>query len=100
VLNGMLLIAVGAIWASVWLSDRAKSLAYWATLIGAYSNWLVTSLNAAYGTSSPVLNTTMRGTPLQETLMFWGFMFVGAAITVAMAMILWGLRAKARQAGS
>jgi len=45
-LNGIFLIALGAVWAEVRLRPRAKAIAYWSALYGTYVNWLFTVLAA------------------------------------------------------
>jgi len=52
VMNGILLMALGAVWTEVRLSSLAKALAYWTALCGTYGNWLVTTLAAAFGTAA------------------------------------------------
>src|SRR5262245_25424058 len=47
-LNGIFLIALGAIWSEVRLAPWAKATAYFAALYGAYANWLVTTLAAVF----------------------------------------------------
>ena len=50
-MNGILLLALGAIWSDVKLSPRPKSAAYWCGLFGTYGNWLVTTFAAPYSFS-------------------------------------------------
>jgi len=94
VLNGILLIAVGAVWVDIRLTDRAKSLVYWAALYGTYANWGVTTLAAIMGTGalSPVTGVGHSGAPWQETLVTVGFISVGLAIIGVAIALLWGLR--------
>ena len=44
VMNGIFLLALGAIWTQVQLPRAAKGAAYWTALYGTYVNWLVTTL--------------------------------------------------------
>jgi hydroxylaminobenzene mutase len=94
VMNGILLLVIGAIWADVQLSLRTKAIAYWATLYGAYANWAVTLLAALFATSamSPVTGAGHAAAPWQERLVTLGFVSVGVAILVAALLMLWGLR--------
>ena len=94
VLNGILLIAVGAVWVDIRLADRAKTLVYWAALYGTYANWGVTTLAAIMGTGalSPVTGVGHSGAPWQETLVTVGFISVGLAIIGVAIALLWGLR--------
>ena len=46
VMNGTLLIAVGAAWTEVRLSPSLKAAAFWSALYGTYLNWGITTLAA------------------------------------------------------
>jgi (hydroxyamino)benzene mutase len=96
VMNGIFLIAVGAIWHHVKLAPPAKTTAFWLTLYGTYLNWVFTLLAAILGTGalSPITAPGRSGLPWQESLVTAGFMSVGMAIVLASVMILWGLRSK------
>jgi (hydroxyamino)benzene mutase len=97
VMNGIFLLALGAVWNEVRLSPRTKTVAYWVALYGTYGNWLVTSLAAAFGTAalSPITGAGHRGLPWQETFVTLGFLSVGITIIATSVFALWGLRAKA-----
>ncbi len=97
VMNGMFLLALGAVWNDVHLSPRAKSVAYWLTLVGTYGNWFVTTLSGVFGTGalSPITAAGHSGQPWQESVVLLGFQIVGATITAASVLLLLGLRAKA-----
>ena len=99
VMNGIFLLALGAIWAEVRLPPTAKATAYWAALYGTYVNWLVTTLAAIFGTAalSPITAAGHTGRPWQENLVTAGFMSVGVVIVAFSLLILWGLRARALQ---
>jgi hypothetical protein len=43
-MNGIFLLALGAVWSEVRLASTAKMFAYWAALYGTYVNWLATTL--------------------------------------------------------
>src|SRR5262249_42672120 len=49
VMNGIFLVALGAIWTEVKLPSPAKVMAYWTALYGTYANWLTTTLAAVFG---------------------------------------------------
>src|SRR5215469_954171 len=70
VMNGIFLIALGAIWSEVRLPPSAKAVAYWTALYGTYVNWLVTTLAAVFATAalSPVSAAGHSGLPWQESL--------------------------------
>ncbi len=97
VLNGIFLVALGAIWAEVRLPRAAKAAAYWTALYGTYVNWLVTTLAAIFGTAalSPITAAGHSGRPWQENLVAAGFVSVGIVIVASSLLVLWGLRARA-----
>jgi (hydroxyamino)benzene mutase len=94
VMNGIFLVALGAVWADVRLSPRLRAGAYWSALYGTYVNWGVTSLAAGVGAASlsPITGAGHTALPWQETLVTFGFITVGIAIIAASVLILWGLR--------
>jgi len=97
VMNGTFLIAVGAIWNEVRLSQPAKTSAFWTALYGTYANWLTTTLGAIFGTAaaSPISGAGYLGQPWQETLVGAGFLSVAVSIIAAVLLLIWGLRASA-----
>jgi hydroxylaminobenzene mutase len=97
VMNGILLLALGAAWNEVRLPHSIKLPAYCAALYGAYVNWLVTSIAAAFGTAanSPVTSAGHSGQPWQESLVAMGFLTVAIAIIATSILVLWGLRGTA-----
>jgi len=97
VMNGTFLVALGAVWTGVRLSPGTKAIAYWTALYGAYGNWVITVLAAAFGTAalSPITGAGHRGQAWQESLVAVGFVTVGITIVVSSVLVLWGLRAKA-----
>jgi len=99
VMNGIFLLALGAVWKEVRLSAPAKATAYWTALYGTYVNWLVTTLAAIFGTAalSPITAVGHSGRPWQEDLVTAGFLSVGAVIVACSLLVLWGLRARALQ---
>ena len=56
-MNGIFLVAVGAIWNEVSLSPPAKTAAFWTALYGTYANWVFTTLGAMLGTAAANLIT-------------------------------------------
>jgi hydroxylaminobenzene mutase len=98
-MNGIFLVALGAIWPHVRLSPRLAVIAYWTVLYGTYANWLITILAAIFGTAalSPITGAGHSGQPWQESLVMAGFMSVGITIVVASVLILWGLRKEESQ---
>ena len=98
-MNGIFLIALGAIWPSVRLSTMTTAFAFWTVLYGTYVNWLITVLAAVFGTAalSPITGAGHSGQPWQESLVLAGFMSVGITIVIASALVLWGLRKEVSQ---
>src|SRR6516225_1074230 len=94
VMNGILLLALGAAWNEVRLLHPVKVTAYCTALYGAYANWLVTSIAAAFGTaaSSPITSAGHSGQPWQESVVAMGFLTVTIAIITTSILVLWGLR--------
>ncbi len=97
VLNGTFLLALGAAWTGVRLSQRTSRVAFWMVLYGTYGNWTMTTLAAIFGTAalSPITAAGHSGQPWQESFVTIGFMSIGLAIVGAAAIILWGFRARA-----
>jgi (hydroxyamino)benzene mutase len=100
VMNGIFLLAVGAIWHEVMLPARASIAVYWMLLGGTYGNWAVTTMAALLGTAalSPVTAAGRSAQPWQEALVTAGFVIIGVAIILASVLLLWGLRGKAKPA--
>jgi hydroxylaminobenzene mutase len=94
VMNGIFLLAVGAIWNEVRLSSLLSKIAYWALLCGTYGNWVVTTTAAILGTAalSPITAAGHSAATGQEVLVTTGFVFIGLAIILASSLLLWGLR--------
>ena len=94
VMNGIFLVALGAVWMEVRLSPRLKAGAYWSTLYGTYVNWAITTLAAGFGAASlsPITGAGHSALPWQETVVKFGFITVGIAMIAASVLILWGLR--------
>ena len=99
VMNGIFLLALGAVWNEVRLSPAAKAIAYWTALYGTYVNWLVTTLAAIFGTAalSPITGVGHSGQPWQEIVVTVGFVSVGGVIVACSLLVLWRLRARALQ---
>ena len=97
VMNGILLLALGAAWNEVRLPHPVKVTAYCTALYGTYMNWLVTSIAAAFGTaaSSPITSAGHSGQPWQESFVAVGFITVTIAIIATAILVLWGLRGTA-----
>lgn len=99
VMNGILLLALGASWDEVRLSHPVKLTAYCTALYGTYANWLVTSIGASFGTAagSPITSAGHSGQPWQESFVAIGFLTVTVAIIATSILVLWGLRGTAAE---
>src|SRR5437868_4956923 len=97
VMNGILLLALGAAWNELRLSHPVKVTAYCTALYGTYMNWLATSIAAAFGTaaSSPITSAGHSGQPWQESFVAMGFLTVVIAMIATSVLVLWGLRGTA-----
>jgi (hydroxyamino)benzene mutase len=97
IMNGIFLMALGAIWSEVRLASPTKTIAYWAALYGSYMNWVVTTLAAIFGTAalSPISSAGHTGQPWQEDVVTAGFISVGIVIVASAVLVLWGLRTRA-----
>ena len=98
VMNGILLLALGSVWHEVRLPPACSRAAFWLLLCGAYSNWLVTTLAAVFGTGSmtPIAAAGRSAAVWQEMVVSVGFVAVAITILSATLLILFGLRAKAK----
>jgi (hydroxyamino)benzene mutase len=94
VMNGTFLLALGSAWKQVNLTARTKAIAYRLFLVGTYGNWFVTTLAAILGTAalSPVTANGFGANALQESIVTLGFVTIGLALIVGVALALWGLR--------
>ena len=90
VMNGTLLIALGAAWQSVRLSDALAKWTFGLLLYGAYANWLVTMLAAVFGTGSmtPIAAAGRSAAPWQEAVVSIGFVSVALAMIAASGLLL------------
>jgi len=98
-MNGILLLALGAAWTELRLAPRTKTIAYWTALYGTYVNWLFTTVAAVLGTAalSPVLGTGHGAPAWQESLVTAGFLSIMVSIFTATILILSGLRTRASE---
>lgn len=100
VMNGIFLLALGAVWPEVKLLPRSRLAAYLCALSGTYGNWVVTTLAALFGTAamSPITAAGRSALPWQENAVTVGFVFVGLTIIGCSVLVLWGLRRTAAPA--
>jgi hydroxylaminobenzene mutase len=93
-MNGIFLLALGAVWAMVTLPSVPKAIAYWTGLYGAYANWAFTAAAAIWGTASfsPINGTAHGAAVWKETIITLGLLSVVVTMISASVLILWGLR--------
>ena len=93
-MNGTFLLALGAAWQEVRLSDRMARVAFATALYGAYANWASTTFAAVFGTAAmtPLAAGAFKGQPWQELLVSFGLASVALAILLSSALLLWGFR--------
>jgi hydroxylaminobenzene mutase len=94
VMNGIFVIALGAVWSELKFSVRQNVAAYWTALYGTYGNWAATTLAAVLGTAalSPITSAGQHSQPWQETLITVAFLTVGVAIIACSVLVLRGAR--------
>jgi hydroxylaminobenzene mutase len=94
VMNGIFLVALGAVWPEVRLFPRLKAATYWSALCGTYGGWLMTTFAAIFGTAAraPIAAAGYGAQPWQEGLVTFASMFVGLMVVGCAAFVLWGLR--------
>lgn len=94
VMNGTFLLALGLAWSHVRLSERGASVAFAATLFGAYANWLTTTAAAVFGTAAmtPLASGAHKGEAWQEAVIAIGFGSVAISMVVASVLLLIGFR--------
>src|SRR5262249_40104842 len=73
-LNGVLVVATGALWPQLALGERTEIVAYWLVVAGSYLGCVSLFLAAVLGTSgaTPIAGTGHVGAPWQETLVTAG----------------------------
>ena len=97
IMNGMLIMVVGAVWSELALSATLGRSLFWSLVYSGYVNWLGLVFAAAFGTTSttPLLGDGTAAEPWQEQLV--AFCLVsGAVVTLAaVVVVLFGLRLRA-----
>ncbi len=95
-MNGILLIAMGALWPRLALSTRAESAAFALNIAGSWLNCVALFFAGVFGTSrsTPLHGAGYAGTPLQEMLVGAGLVAGAVALLGGCALVLWGLRGR------
>lgn len=99
VMNGLFLLALGAIWHRLRLGLRAQRIAFWLVVYGTFVNWGTTLLAAIWGAGQemmPLAASGYTGTSTQETLIAIGLVSLSVAMLVVCPIVFWGLRSPAK----
>lgn len=93
VMNGTFLIALGAAWSYVKLSERLETLAYWLIVYGSFANWFFVSMAGVFGTSemTPIAGKGFAGSAVQEHFVTLGLISVGLAMVIGCVIVVVGL---------
>lgn len=95
-MNGTLLIALGAAWSHVRLPPAQEAWAFRLLAFGTLANWLATLLAAAWGAGGQTMPLTAAGfiaAPWQETVVSVLLIVLSCAMVGAVALVLKGLLA-------
>jgi hydroxylaminobenzene mutase len=97
ILGGVLLIAIGAIWAQFVLSGKQLTCLYYSWLYSSYMNWLgcLSGAILGAGTATPVASAGVTGSALSELIVSAMLVSVGVVSFVAVGLSLWGLSERA-----
>jgi (hydroxyamino)benzene mutase len=93
--QGIFLVVVGLLWSRLQLGPKQSRIAFWLLIyqsIAAPLSNLLASLWVAGGSIIPMAAGGARGSAAQETVISAGLRSAGAALIVALLLILWGLR--------
>ena len=95
-MNGILLIAMGAFWPRLALSPRLETTAYWLVVDGSYLNAVSLFFAGVFGTSrsTPLHGAGHAGTELQELLVGAGLVLGAVAVLGGCGLALAGLTAR------
>ena len=93
-MNGILVIAMGAFWGRLAMTTRAETIAWWLLVAGSWINSVGLVLAAALGTTltTPLHGSGHAGSAVAEAVVGALLVVGGIATLVACAMAAWGLR--------
>jgi len=96
VLNGVFLIALGAVWKRIGLVGRAHTVALGLVVFGAIANWLATLLAGIWGTGAmmSIAAAGRSGSALQEIIVASLLFTLSLAMVAACGVFLFGSRKK------
>ena len=97
IMNGILVVAMGAFWGRLRLGERTETGAYWLVVAGSWMSSMALFLAGVFGTSAttPLHGAGHAGTAWQEALVGAGLVVGGVAILAGCTLALWGLRRSA-----
>jgi (hydroxyamino)benzene mutase len=92
VMNGIFLIAIGAVWSRLRLTPRLMTWASGLLIYGTYVNSLSVSLAAVFGASQtmPLAGAGYVALPWQENLVTGGLVTAAVAMLIGTALLVWG----------
>jgi hydroxylaminobenzene mutase len=91
--SGLFVIALGAIWSELRLSQRQGVWTYWLALSN-YLGWAALVLAAIWGTgrSTPLAAAGQTAAPLPEAIVFVSLSVFSVAVLACTALVIYGLR--------
>jgi hydroxylaminobenzene mutase len=91
-LNGILLIALGAAWTAVELPHGLKRVALLLLVAGSWTNWAATQLAAFWGTGklTPIVGVQMTGTAIHEAIVSTMLVVVVALMSGGLILVMVG----------
>ncbi|MBK9012116.1 hypothetical protein [Novosphingobium sp.] len=95
-MNGTLLIALGAAWGHVRLSPGTERWCWWLLAYGSLANWLAVLLGAIWGAGRATMPLTaggMQAAPWQEALVGGLLISLSFAMVAAFALVIRGVLA-------
>jgi len=95
IFQGILLLVLALLWGRFNLTPRQSALVFWLVAYQAVAALLSNALAAAWGAGSsiiPMAAGASRGTTVQEAIVTIGLRSAGAALILALLLLLWGSR--------
>jgi (hydroxyamino)benzene mutase len=96
-MTGLLVVAAGCVWPTLRLGPRARKVAGFALITGAWLGyWVLGVFNAAMAIPLPIAAPGLPAAPgWTQAVLGFGLIYVGLAIIAGTAMVLFGLRNQA-----
>lgn len=98
-LEGFFLLLIGLLWVKLKLTRTASRIAFWTTLYSCLGDSLASGLAGIWGAGKamPIAARSATGAPEHEVFIQVSFYTVAATTITALAFILWGLCAAAKE---